>query len=193
MGEAERDRFLETLRRDPAFREAVRRELLSQELLLVPEGLERLTRAVEEESSHIAAQSEQVAQLASVVRRHSGQIARNTEQVAQLASVVRRHSGQVEGLTLQVPALVDVVARQRRDLSDLAALTKEFMERTTAFLKEVVALMRDGFRPVRAEIVELRGEVHELRENTTRGFAGINARFDQVDGEIWELSRRRAS
>ncbi len=47
MDETERTRFLETLRSDPEFRAAVRRELLSDELLALPERFAEFTAFVD--------------------------------------------------------------------------------------------------------------------------------------------------
>lgn len=60
MDETERTRFLETLRSDPEFRAAVRRELLSDELLALPERFAEFTAFVDGRFAQIDGRFEQV-------------------------------------------------------------------------------------------------------------------------------------
>jgi septation ring formation regulator EzrA len=61
MDEADRKRFLDTLHRDEEFRAAVRRELLTEELLNLPQTVATLVDALAQQRQDFAALAQSVA------------------------------------------------------------------------------------------------------------------------------------
>lgn len=87
-----RDEILELLRRDPAFREELRRQLLTEEVLALP----RLVRELVDAQRRTEAQLQQLAE----------QVQRLAEQVQQQGEHLRRQGQQIQALADQVGALV---------------------------------------------------------------------------------------
>jgi hypothetical protein len=74
MDDAERERFLATLRTDAGFRAAVRRELLTDELLNLPEVVARLTITVEALVDAVAQQRQDFTALTQSMANHQAQM-----------------------------------------------------------------------------------------------------------------------
>jgi len=134
------EEFLRLLRTDHAFREEVRRLVLTEELLTLPEKVEELTKAVRElveaqrEHSKILRQhSEQIAALVEAQRRteeilrqhsetlrqHSEILRQHSEQIAALIEAQNRTGAQIAALEAQIAALVEA---QRRTWEELQRL-----------------------------------------------------------------------
>jgi len=79
------EEFLRLLRTDHAFREEVRRLVLTEELLTLPEKVEELTKAVRE---LVEAQREH----SEILRQHSEQIAALVEAQRRTEETLRQHS-----------------------------------------------------------------------------------------------------
>jgi hypothetical protein len=79
-----REEMLELLRTDPAFREEVRRQLLTEDLLALPERFDRLSGMVQELVGAVR-------ELTEAQRRHS-------EQIQALIEAQQRHSEQIRAL-----------------------------------------------------------------------------------------------
>jgi chromosome segregation ATPase len=90
------DEFVRRLREDPAFREEVRRQVLTEDLLNLPAvvqaGLAALTEQVRENGRQIASLTERM-------ERAEAQIQENGRQIATLTEQVRENSRQIAALT----------------------------------------------------------------------------------------------
>jgi archaellum component FlaC len=146
-------KFLELLDRDPAFREEVRRKLLTDELLALPERVERLRleihkefervwRAIQENNRQIAALTErmervetQIATLAQQVQENSRQIAALTERMERVETQIATLAQQVQENSRQIAALTE---RMERVETQIAALTEEVrdLRRTVGRMEE---------------------------------------------------------
>jgi archaellum component FlaC len=146
-------KFLELLDRDPAFREEVRRKLLTDELLALPERVERLRleihkefervwRAIQENNRQIAALTErmerveaQIATLAQQVQENSRQIAALTERMERVETQIATLAQQVQESSRQIAALTE---RMERVETQIAALTEEVrdLRRTVGRMEE---------------------------------------------------------
>jgi archaellum component FlaC len=146
-------KFLELLDRDPAFREEVRRKLLTDELLALPERVERLRleihkefervwRAIQENNRQIAALTErmervetQIATLAQQVQENSRQIAALTERMERVEAQIATLAQQVQENSRQIAALTE---RMERVETQIAALTEEVrdLRRTVGRMEE---------------------------------------------------------
>lgn len=156
MDELERRRFLNTLRSDAEFRATVRRELLTQELLDLPHTVAALADAVADQGRILAELQQTVATLVDVV--------------AAQARILGDHGQTLADHGQTLAALVDAVAGQRQDFIELATAVRGYMERT-------ITLIGDGFRAVDVRFAEQRNDMD-------RGFASVDARFDQVHAEL---------
>ena len=90
MDAVERQRFLETLRNDRAFRDDVRRELLTDELLRLPETVATLTTNVNVLVETVADLRRDFTALATEVRNY---MERTLSVVSDLADAVRGELG----------------------------------------------------------------------------------------------------
>lgn len=87
-----REQFLELLRTDPAFREEVRRLVLTEELLALPQKIDKLVQIVQE---LVEAQR----QHSELLRQHSETLRKHSEQIAALIEAQRRTEEQIAALT----------------------------------------------------------------------------------------------
>jgi len=113
-----RAKFLELLDRDPAFREEVRRKLLSEELLALPERMEQFRREVEEAIARLRQEMyEQFQRVWQAIEENSRQIAALTarlDKVEQRLDKVEQRLDQVEQRLDKVEQRLDQV-EQRLD------------------------------------------------------------------------------
>ncbi|GBC84268.1 hypothetical protein HRbin11_00693 [bacterium HR11] len=114
--------FLRRLREDPAFREEVRRQVLTDDLLELPGEVRRLRaeteanfarafRLIEENARQIAALTERMDRVEGQLQENARQIAENSRQIAQLAQVVRGHTETLSRHGVFIGAAVEVQAR----------------------------------------------------------------------------------
>ena len=132
------EEFLRLLRTDHAFREEVRRLVLTEELLTLPEKVEELTKAVRElveaqrEHSEILRQhSEQIAALVEAQRRIEETLRQHSEILRQHSEILRQHSEQIAAL----------IEAQNRTEAQIAALV-EAQRRTWEELQRLVTWQR---------------------------------------------------
>jgi len=113
-----RAKFLELLDRDPAFREEVRRKLLSEELLALPERMEQFRREVEEAIARLRQEMyEQFQRVWQAIEENSRQIAALTarlDKVDQRLDKVEQRLDKVEQRLDKVEQRLDKV-EQRLD------------------------------------------------------------------------------
>ncbi len=115
-------KFLELLDRDPAFWEEVRRKLLTDELLALPERVERLRleihgefervwAAIHENSRQIAALTERMERVEAQIAALTQQVQENGQQIAALAQQVQENSRQIGALREEMRELRRTVGR----------------------------------------------------------------------------------
>lgn len=93
-----REEFIELLRTDPAFREEVRRQLLTEELLAVPGRLDHLTESVGQAVSLLGEVVTVVKELAQAQRRTEEGLQRQGEQIQDLITAQQRIGEQIQDL-----------------------------------------------------------------------------------------------
>ncbi len=92
------EQFLELLRTDPAFRAEVRRLVLTDELLALPEKVDELVKAVQELVAVQREHSEILRRHEEILREHSEILRRHSEQLAALAEAQKRTEEQLAAL-----------------------------------------------------------------------------------------------
>jgi septal ring factor EnvC (AmiA/AmiB activator) len=105
-------KFLELLDRDPAFWEEVRRKLLTDELLALPERVERLRLEIHGEFERVWAA-----------------IHENSRQIAALAERMERVEAQIAALTQQVQENSRQIAALREEMRELRRTVGRMEER----------------------------------------------------------------
>jgi ABC-type transporter Mla subunit MlaD len=161
----ERERFLTTLREDEGFRAAVRRELLTDELLALPEKVAALTATVDALSATVDALS---------------------ATVNALSDTVNALSDTVNALSATVSTLVDVVAEQQRDLRDLKQGLADLTAHTMQTFTQFQAAMASGFAALQAQLAA-------DREQNQAGFTALTSRLDHIDSELTDIRGQLAS
>src|SRR5579875_962926 len=125
MNADERERFLATLRGDEDFRAAVRRELLTEELLNLPQSVSGLVDAVAQQREDFIAL---------------------TQSVSGLVDAVAQQREDFIALTQSVSGLVDAVAQQRQEFIALTQSVGNYMERTLSGVQDILTKMDAGDR-----------------------------------------------
>jgi len=198
-------KFLELLDRDPAFREEVRRKLLTDELLALPERVERLRleihkefervwRAIQENNRQIAALTErmerveaQIATLAQQVQENSRQIAALTERMERVETQIATLAQQVQENSRQIAALTE---RMERVETQIATLAQQVQENSRQ-----IAALTERMERVETQIAALTEEVRDLRRTVGRmeerwGLAHENMAEDLMPRFLASAGRR---
>jgi len=154
-----RMKFLELLDRDPAFREEVRRKLLTEDLLALPAQVERLRLEIHEEFDRIwevlGENSRQIAALTDRMEKVEAQIAALTDRMEKVEAQIAALTDRMEKVEAQIAALTD---RMEKVEAQIAALTDR-MEKVEA----QIAALTDRMEKVEAQIAALTEEMRELR------------------------------
>jgi hypothetical protein len=122
------EEFLRLLRTDHAFREEVRRLVLTEELLTLPEKVEELTKAVRE---LVEAQREH----SEILRQHSEQIAALVEAQRRTEEALRQHSEILRQHSEQIAALVEAQRRTEEALRQHSEILRQHSEQIAALIE----------------------------------------------------------
>lgn len=112
-----REEFLELLRTDPTFREQVRRQLLTEELLALPGRFDHLTGLVGQALSLLSETVGVVRDLAETQRRTEEGLQRQGEQIQALIQAQQRteeHVGRLDGRMDRVEAALEQLTEAQR-------------------------------------------------------------------------------
>ena len=146
MDAAERQRFLETLRKDKSFRDDVRRELLTDELLELPQTVASLAGTVHVLVETVADQRRDFTALATDVRNY---MERTLSVVSDLAIALRGELGELRG---EVGELRGEVGELRGEVGELRGEVGELRGEVQA----QAASNRARFDQIDAAIAELK-------------------------------------
>ena len=165
MDEVERKRFLDTLRRDDDFRAAVRRELLTEELLNLPQTVSTLVDVT-------AQQRQELLNLRQAA-------AEQRQDFTALATDVRTY------MERTITLIGDGFTAVRAEISETRAEVSELQAGFTAVRAEI--------SETRAEVSELRDEMQAGFTAVRAGFTAVDAKFDQVNAELRVIKDQLAS
>ena len=144
MDEVERRRFLNTLRRDDEFRATVRRELLTEELLNLPQTVTTLVDVVAQQRQDFTA-------VATDVRDY---MERTITLIGEGFTVVRAGFDQVNA----------EISELRTDMrAGFTAVDAKF-DQLDAEITELRTDMRAGFTAVDAKFDQLDAEIHAIKD-----------------------------
>src|SRR5947209_6534159 len=115
-----KDELLELLRTDPEAREAVRRQLFTDDLLLMPGRLEMLTARIEALAAAQQRTEERVGALAAAQHRTEEGVEALAAHVEALAAAQLRTEERLEALIGRVDVLVTVVEEIAREVAGLS-------------------------------------------------------------------------
>ena len=160
----------------PQWQEALRRQLLTTELLAMPEQLVQLTANTAENSRQIAELSAKVDRLAETVAENSRQIAQNSRQIAELSTKVDRLAETVAENSRQIAELSQITrnqtTRMNRMESDMGDLKARFTETDLECLaQDLVDLLDLASIAIvsRATLIQFSRQL-QLPVNTRRSF-----------------------
>lgn len=176
MDDVERRRFIDTLRSDEQFRADVRRELLTNELLEMPErmadlrrDLAALTEITAEQGRQLDAHGRQLEAHGRQLEEHGRQLALIIDVLAEQRQDINRLAQEMAEQRQDISRLAQEMADQRTDFTDLARSVVGYMQRTVdvterfeSKLDLVRAEMSSGFSTVHARIDQLAAEVRDL-------------------------------
>ncbi|MDW8240681.1 MAG: hypothetical protein RMM98_13815 [Acidobacteriota bacterium] len=183
-----REEILQLLRSDQAFREELRRQLLTEDLLALPARFDQLTEVVRElaEAVHNLAQAQQRTE--EVLRRQGEQIERNSEQIRALIEaqrrteeVLRRQGEQIERNSEQIQALIE--AQQRTE--EVLRRQGEQIERNS---EQIRALIEAQQRT--EEVLRRQGEQIERNSQQIQALIEAQCRTDAAIQSLTEAQRR---
>jgi len=171
------EEFLRLLRENEAFREEIRRQVLTDDLLQLPGRVERLREEIREEFRRvwevIRENSRQITTLARHLRQLAEQVQHLTERMERVEAQIQENSRQIAENSRQIAALTERMERVEAQIQEnsrqIAALT-ERMERVEAQIAETSR-----------QIARLAEEVQELR----RSFGRMQ---DLLGGTIEEIA-----
>jgi len=185
------DEFVRRLREDPAFREEVRRQVLTEDLLNLPavvqaglaalaDRMERTEAQIQENGRQIAALTEALREFREAAERRfaaaEAQIAENSQQIAALTDRMERTEAQIRENGRQIAALTEALrefqaATDRRfaaaeaqiaeNSRQIAALAEALRDFQAAAKRRFAALERD-VRGLKDDVRTLRGSVGRL-------------------------------
>jgi hypothetical protein len=163
-----RAKFLELLDRDPAFREEVRRKLLSEELLALPERMEHFRREMEEAINRLRQEmNEQFRRVWEVIEENSRQIAALTARLER----VEARLDKVEERLDKVEARLDKVEARLDKVEARLDKVEARLERVEARLDKVEARLErveERLDKVEARLDTLAQEVRIISQNIGR-------------------------
>ncbi len=140
--------FLRRLREDPDFREEVRRQVLTDELLDLPARVERLRAELHEEFRRVW---EVIGALTERMDRVEAQLQENARQIAENSRQIAENSRQIASLTERmdrVEAQLQENARQIAENSRQIASLTERMDRVEAQLQENARQIAENSRQI---------------------------------------------
>jgi chromosome segregation ATPase len=152
MDEADRKRFLETLRQDTEFRAAVQRELLAQELLALPQSVALLAASI---SGLVEHQAEMQRELALI-----------RDDLNALVETTRELFGFVQNVIIEMGEGFAEVRQEfaefRQEVSGLRQEVSGLRQEVSGLRQEVSGL-RQGFIGLDARFDQLGAEIRDLR------------------------------
>src|SRR5579875_1985077 len=163
LSSEDKERFLSFLRADQGFREAVRRELLTAELVSLPERFAALVAEVLALTGNVEALTARVDGLTARVDGLTAQVEALTARVDGLTAQVEALTARVDGLTAQVEALTARVDGLTAQVEALTARVDAFVEATDrrlGVLERQVTRLADDYGDLRGLILE-----QQVRQN----------------------------
>ncbi len=175
MDRSERDRFLAALRDDEEFRAQVRRELLGEELL-------RLPQTVADLAATVAALVDAVAEL----HRELADQARTLRSVVDAMAETRRDLNDlIRAVHTYMQRLIPAIEALAHQVGALDERLQGLNERLQGLNERLEGL--DG------RVTAVESGLADLRQQVEAGFTAMKARNDQMAADIGDLRRRLAS
>jgi chromosome segregation ATPase len=178
------DEFLRRLREDPVFREEVRRQVLTEDLLNLPAVVQaefaRAFGLIADLTEQVRENSWQIASLTERMERVEGQMAALTERMERAEAQIQENGRQIAENSRQIASLTEQVRENSRQI---AALT-ERMDRAEAQIQENGRQIAENSRQI-ASLTE------QVRENS-RQIAALTERMERAEAQIQENGRQIA-
>ena len=153
--------FVQLLAEHPEWRSELRRLVLSDELLELPEIVRELIRTQQKTE-------EQIGSLAEAQRRTEGRLEVLTQQVGSLAEAQQRTEGRLEALTQQVGSLAEAQRRTEGRFDSLVEAQQRIETQLEALTRQVEALahhvliLADGQKRLVDMTGDMKGQLLEM-------------------------------
>ncbi|WP_448574980.1 hypothetical protein [Thermomicrobium sp.] len=188
------------LEEHPEWRAELRRLLLSEEIVRLPEEVAQLSRDIRElravTSELIAAHTaalERFTRVEQAIAALRETVEAEAAQARALQETVRQETEQVREHSRQIGELREAVAEHSRQIAQLRATVEEH-SRQIGELREAVAEHSEQLREHSRQIAELRATVERLtqefvqfREAVEQRFLRVEARLDRVENRLDQL------
>jgi len=171
--------LIKLLEEHPEWRAELRRLVLSEELLTMPERLDRLTRAVEQSDARLAAVEAALRELAVRQAEMAAALARLTERVDQLAAshaTLRREFDDLKGWTLEL--------RYERRLPSILGhmLRRARVATPVVFLEEIEdRISEEAFEELRNADLLVRGRLRDEPQRSVWLVVEVSSAIDPND------------
>ena len=154
MNDAERERFLASLRTDDDFRAAVRRELLTEELLNLPQTVAALVDAVAQQRQDFTDLARSVAQF---MERTISALQEGFAGVRAELSEMRSEMGEMRSET---GAMRSEMGEMRSEMGEMVGTVDDL----GTGLRELRSDMDAGFTAVQAKFDQINADIQDLRK-----------------------------
>ncbi|MCX8138181.1 MAG: hypothetical protein N3E46_00665 [Gemmataceae bacterium] len=185
-----RAKFLELLDRDPAFREEVRRKLLSEELLALPERMEQFRREMEEAIARLRQEmNEQFRRVWEVVEQNNRQIAALTVRMERVEEQMEKHTEELRSISQSIGRMQERWGLLHEDLAE--DQMPYILERSQRIVRRIAKVQYDGEVDLVLEVEEANGFRFTLvlevkgRVFSSRPFEQILQRLADADFLNW--------
>lgn len=185
-----RAKFLELLDRDPAFREEVRRKLLSEELLALPERMEQFRREMEEAIARLRQEmNEQFRRVWEVIEQNNRQIAALTVRMEKVEEQLKVHTEELRGISQTIGRMQERWGLLHEDLAE--EQMPYILEKSQRIVRRIAKVQYDGEVDLVLEVEEANGFRFTLvlevkgRVFSSRPFEQILERLADADFLHW--------
>lgn len=185
-----RAKFLELLDRDPAFREEVRRKLLSEELLALPERMEQFRREMEEAIARLRQEmNEQFRRVWEVIEQNNRQIAALTVRMERVEEQMEKHTEELRSISQSIGRMQERWGLLHEDLAE--DQMPYILERSQRIVRRIAKVQYDGEVDLVLEVEEANGFRFTLvlevkgRVFSSRPFEQILQRLADADFLNW--------
>ena len=194
-----REEFLELLRTDRAFRDEVRRHLLTEELLALPVAFERLMALVQESVAMLARLAEVVQHLAEAQVRTEERVGRLEERMGRveervgrleeaMARMVEAQARAEERMARMEEAMVQLTEAQRRTeerIGRLEAVVEQLAEAQRR-AEERMARMEEAM----AQLTEAQARTEARAEELARAYIRMQEVMQSLAQQVGQLSQQ---
>ncbi len=161
--------LLTLLREHPEWRAEVRREILGEELLTLPDLIRQNGEDIRELWAIVRQNGEDIRELQAIVRQNSEDIRELQAVVRQNSEDIRQNSADIRDLQAIVRQNSEDIRQNSADIRDLQAIVRQNSEdirQNSQDMRELQAVVRQNSEDIQQHSAEIRDLVDAIRANT---------------------------